>query len=818
MLMGPIPGDDPLQRELLLQRSPPHAGFDEMVAGNGQVRAHWRDLHGILGEVPAREMTARWTRGQREIAEHGLAFHIHGDAHQVGRRWQLDPLPFPLERQEWDALAKGLKQRATLLEAILADLYGPRFLLREGALPAALVLGHPGYLRPLVGVTPPRGRHLYLYAADLARGPEGNWMVMGDRTDVPGGIGYVLENRQIVARMLPEAVRACPMRPLDPFVDALRTALTGLSPRRFDTPRVVMLTPGTVDSSYFEHAYLAQHLGCMLAEAADLTVRDDRVFLKTLEGLRPVDVLLRATPGLACDPLELASGSGCGIAGLVSAARAGSVSVVNALGCGVVESAALAAYLPALCERLLGESLMLPSVPTWWCGDDASLSHVRANLHRMVLKRSDGTITFGDTLAEAQRDRLSAAIAVRPQAYVGQEIVPLSQAPVWREGQMMPHHMMLRTFVTATDNGPVVMDGGLTRVSTKRALPTLAVRNGEGGSKDTWVLSEAKALPAHHAAHTPIRLTRSGRDLTSRMADNMFWVGRYLERCEDLTRMLRPIYAGTAKPSPAILGQLGVAKRQQGAAALGRLHFNPAHGTGLRANADRLLRSASAIRDRLSLDTWRNMQRLHAEIRAIEPDTPPEDVAAGLNTLVLALEAASGLIMENMTRGPAWRFLDIGRRLERATHIVDLLGAAAEAKEADREALLEALLTISDSSMTYRARYLGSPQLAAVLDLLLCDESNPRSAGFQFAALTDHMDSLLPSSDPPRLRAEQRLMIYLVGTVRTADIDILTRPEEDGRLFKLSSVLEILRSRLWELSETITREYFTHASRRGIVS
>ncbi len=815
-------------------------GYDEMLSAPHALRPPWEEFIESLSTLAPAEMALRWERGQRLISDNGITFHVHGDPQGLERPWQLDPMPMVLGADEWRGLSRGLEQRARLLNAVLADLYGERRLLRDGLLPPALVLGHPGYLRPCRGILPPGGLFLHHYAADLARLPDGRWHVVDERTEAPAGAGYALENRLIVARVLAEYFRGCRVQWLTPYFQALRELLQSLSPRRFEMPRLVLLTPGPEHDTYFEHAYLARHLGCLLAESEDLTVRDDRLFLKTLEGLQPVDVLLRHTPGLLCDPLELDSRSDLGIAGLVQAVRAGAVSVANALGSGALESPALHAFLPRLCRHLLGEDLALPSATTWWCGDDSQRRHVLDRLDRLVIRHAfdqSAVPVFGAGLTLAAREALAERIRTRPQDYVAQEPLTLSTAPVWRDGGLLPQPVVLRGFVTARlDGGYTAMPGGLTRVSPADDLPGLLLQAGEGGSKDTWVLSDeapSAQRPATPSTVPPVRLTRGSRDLPSRVADNMFWFGRYLERCEDITRMLRTLYslaedaAGSdsgVAPGPilTLMAQLGLPPPEplstvaEAAAAVGRLHFDTVHPTGLRANAERLLRVAARVRDRLSLDTWRNVQRLTGQVGALRASRAGDvgEVLGSLGGLILTLEASSGLVMENMTRGLSWRFLDIGRRMERARHVIDLLAGTLFVRSGDLGRVLDALLSVSDSSMTYRSRYLAAPQFAAVLDLLLCDDSNPRAVAFQFAQLAGHVDRLVALRDSGPIRPEQRLMIGLSSMVQTAELESLATTDAQDRYAALGLLLDVLRSRLWELSETLTAEYFTHAGRR----
>jgi uncharacterized circularly permuted ATP-grasp superfamily protein/uncharacterized alpha-E superfamily protein len=817
-------------------------GFDEMLSAPHALRPHWEEFVEALSALAPAEMASRWERGQRLISDNGITYHVHGDPQGVERPWRLDPMPLVISAAEGRALAEGLAQRARLFNLILADVYGERRLLREGLLPPGLVFGHPGYLRPCRGIVPPQGLYLHQLGVDLGRLPDGGWRVIGDAVEAPAGCGYALENRQIIGRILAEFFRSSRVQWLAPYFEALRDTLMALSPRRFETPRLVLLTPGSEIETYFEHAYLARQLGCILAESEDLTVRESRLFLKTLDGLQPVDVLVRHTPGVMCDPLDLDSRSGLGIAGLVQAVRAGTVAVANTLGSGVLETPALNAVLPRLARTLLGEDLKLPPVATWWCGDDEQRRHVLANLPRLVIRRSfdaKAPPLFGEALTVAGRQELAERIAAQPQDYLATEPLTLSTAPTWQDGRLQPQPVVLRGFAAALpggDGGYLALAGGLALAAPARDAAGSALQAGEGGSKDVWVLSDAPPSPARPAQPSvgPVRLVRGGRDLPSRVADNMFWFGRYLERCEDTTRMLRILYAmaeesvadasgGGCAPILTLMAQLGLPPARHGgtlgeaAVALGRMHFDGGVSASLRANTERLLRVAGRVRDRLSLDTWRNVQRLMGQMTGLRPGLAADagEVLGHLNGLILTLEASSGLVMENMTRGLGWRFLDIGRRVERAGHMIDLLSGTVTTGAAEMPLVLDTLLMVSDSAMTYRSRYASAPQFAPVLDLLLCDESNPRAVAYQFGLLGEHVDRLVAFRDAARIRPEQRLMIFLSGTVRTADIELLSSAEDDGCRWHLGKALEVLRSRLWELSETLTSEYFTHASRQA---
>lgn len=810
---------------------------DEMQEGEGAIRPHWRAFAQSFGALSSADLARRWEFGQTLLQENGVTYNVYGDPAGLERPWQLDPLPVILSAAEWTAIEQAVVQRATLLSAIAADLYGPRQLIADGLLPPSLLHANPNFLRPCAGMRPPGGSFLDVYAVEVARGADGGWRVIADRTEVPAGAGYALENRTIVSRVLPEFFRAMPVRRLGPFFDALRRTLQSLSPRRNDDPRIVLMTPGPYNETYFEHAFLARHLGLTLVQGEDLTVRDNKVFLKTLTGLQQVDVILRRTNGEWCDPLELRGDSTLGVAGLVQAARAGTVAVANPLGSGLLDGSAIMPFLPGIARRLLGEELALPSVATWWCGQDAERAHVMENLGRLVLRPAFHNRirpVLGAGLSAVELGELAAAITAKPWEWVAQEMAAMSTVPVWTPDGLEPQHMVIRLFAVATESGWQVMPGGLARVSAERDLLAARLQTGGGGSKDVWVMSEpggeTQAQPRGSAAQ--VRLTRGNRDLPSRVADNMFWLGRYVERCEATTRKLRAAVtlieealdqgdSARAAFTVRIMAKLGLAfppgaeslPPSELVAALVAYHANPA-GTGLANSGDRLGRVMAHLRDRLSADTWRALQRLRDRIARLRKDGG-RGVASKLNSIILTGEAIAGLAMENMTRGPLWLFLDIGRRVERAVTIVDTFAGALAFADGEDDVPLDLLLEISDSTMTYRSRYLAAPRLAGVLDLLLSDDSNPRSLAFQLEALSDHMDRLAAQAGGDGfLRPEQRQMTVLCGIVRTLEVPVLAAYDRDGGYHDAERLLESLRSRLWGLSELLSRQYFTHAQWR----
>jgi uncharacterized circularly permuted ATP-grasp superfamily protein/uncharacterized alpha-E superfamily protein len=835
-------------------REPEH-GPDEVATCPGLVRDHWWPFVRTLNALGHDEVLRRWDDAQGLIRQNGVTYNVYGDPRGLERPWQLDPIPLLLSPSEWASLEQGLLQRAQVLDLVLADLYGPQQLVTRGLLPPQLVFGNAGYLRACHGLRIPFDRHLHFYAADLGRTSDGAYRVLGDRAQAPSGAGYALQNRLVLARMWPDVFRDCGVQRLARFFQSVRDGLHSLAPHNRDTPRIVLLTPGPYNETYYEQAFLARYLGYTLVEGADLTVRDNRVYLKQLGGLQPVDVILRRLDGDFCDPLELREDSFLGVPGLIQAVYSGNVAVANSLGSGLVESPAFHPYLPAVCRALLGEDLRLDSVRTWWCGDPTAQEHVLTHLDEMVIKPafSNGHFDaiFAGDLGPAQRSRVADRIRARPGEHVAQERISLSTAPVLVEGRLEPRKHALRAYLTARPDGYVVMPGGLTRTSRSAESPIVSMQQG-GASKDTWVLASGTVSPFSllPAAHQSIELSRGGSDLPSRVADNLFWLGRYVERAEALIRLIRVVLErmdeqsgfGDVPELPILLRALAHAVHSDSEPpmaeildpyawfedALAPILFASDRAGSLAATFSAVHRIATMVRDRISLDLWRTLRRLdlfeaHGERGRsgawregeegpswVGPQPSHSEVLEQLDEAVTMLAAFSGLVAENMTRGPGWTFLDMGRRLERAQNLARLLKDTLITKTAAESRLLEAVLAIADSSMTYRRRYLAGLHTPPVVDLLLGDESNPRSIAFQMSALLASLDSL-PGEKPGAARSqEQRIALSLLTELRLLEIDRLTQVDPTGRRPEFERLLERIVAEVPALSNALAGRYFNH--------
>lgn len=792
---------------------------DELVGADGAPRPHWNAMLAALAEMGVDEVNRRFAAADRHLYRSGVFYRVYDDPGGGERPWPLAHMPLLIEEAEWRALERGIIQRAQMLEGVLSDLYGEAELVRSGALPAAAVAGSSEFLRPLVGVDPYGGSFLKIYAADIGRGPDGRWWVLSDRTQSPSGSGYALENRIALGRALPDLTRALNVERLAGYFQGLRAGLTKLD--RSGEGRVGLLTPGPLNETYFEHAYLARYLGFVLLEGEDLTVRDNVVYVRTVAGLKRVDVLLRRLDADFADPLELNPRSHLGIPGLVQAVRAGGVALANALGAGVIEAPAMMSFLPQLGPRVLGEELILPNVATWWCGQKAERERVLDTLDDLVLSpafpnRVPGVMengpVIGADLNPARRAAMETAIRTRGVDIVGQEAVRMSTMPVWVSGKLEPRPFILRIFAAATPEGWKVMPGGFCRVSDSLDARAVTMQRG-GRSADVWVLDEQ---PVEQVTLLPapdkVEIRRQTGPLPSRAADNFFWLGRYVERAETTLRLLRTLVgrlSSSAEGGSSSIDKLMGLLQSWGAVPSDVTRARPArHALAALARRDlpgalpnlieNARHTASVIRDRLSPDAWRTLADLAVLVaEPVPPGSAEAEAFERSDRALRALAAFSGLASENMNRLAGWRFLDLGRRIERS--IATCRFARALGSETPTASTLDVLLELCDSQITYRSRYVMTESRAPVLDLVLLDPVNPRSLAFQIECLLEHLD-VLPGhhgDEPPP--PEERVAARLSAAMKAFGANEF----DDARLREIES-------QLMELSNDIAERYFIH--------
>jgi uncharacterized circularly permuted ATP-grasp superfamily protein/uncharacterized alpha-E superfamily protein len=812
--------------------SSPASAYDELVTGQKSIRYHWQGILSIIRSLPG-GLSERVESARRQLEESGATVNLLDD--RGAPRWTFDPLPFVVTPNEWSELEAGLIQRAHLLDAVLKDLYGPQTLLKERLVPPMLVHANRHFLRPCQVMDGPQPtRALTGYAVDLVRLADGRWHVLADHTEVPSGLGYALEMRRVLARSLPEVFRSIPVRHLRPFVDCWHDSLAAMAPAGVANPNMAVLTPGSLSATYFEHVYLSRALGVQLVEGGDLVARDGAVSIKTLAGLRPVHMLLRRLDSAFADPLELRADSALGVTGLVEATRSGQVTLANALGSGVAETPALIPFLDRLGERLLGQKPDLPSLDVWWLGEPAALSFALANLDLMIVRpclEADREPIVVGMLESAERKALEARIRAQPGQFVAQYPVSPSLSPKWDGAALVPSAVVVRFFLIAEGDSYRVLPGGLAREPAgDTCLRSLNRLNGT--LKDVWVLAEDAAdvqIPSTRRFHQ-LAVERGGADLQSRVADNLFWLGRYIERLDNDARLLRitanRVAQGALGPRDAIelrlLGRLlNQANLMDPASALAApestvfqqgLATVAADDRGLSQVLTAIQRLTTNMRDRFSADMTTAAGPLMAEVRqrllAARGNLDP--LLAALDEIVRFVATLSGLAQENMTRGTGWRFLDLGRRIERAHYVLtDALGPFGQSP-IDWDAAMRLALEMCDSTITYRTRYLGQLQPAPVLDLVMLDDSNPRSLAFQLRTIEGHLDYLARASGvrvpPLHATVEQDLS---AAVLQFAGDEQAWR-HEGLALAMLRDIATSTEAEIDKLSEAITRAYFSH--------
>lgn len=819
---------------------------------------HWQTFFDFLGPEGFADLNHRTANLKRQITGNGVTYNVYADANGPQRPWSLDLFPLIIAPGEWAHIAAGIQQRTRLLNAIMADVYGPQTLLSRGLLPTALVQGHPGYLRGMQGVQPAGGMFLHIAAFDLARGPDGNWAVVSQRTQAPSGLGYLLENRLSISMLFPEAFREMRVQRLADSYKALVDGMKALS--REANSRIVLLTSGPYNETYFEHAYLARYLGLTLVEGNDLLVRGEYLYLKTLQGLEPVHGVLKRLDDEFLDPLELLADSTLGVPGLLQVIRAGNVQVANAPGSAFLESSAILGFLPALARDLLGETLSLPSLSTWWCGEQAVMQGVLAQLKNGVIKPTypaTGMASVqGHTLNQRELDEWAGRIVRGAGDYTVQAYVPLGQTPTWHNNQIEPRSAMLRVFALPDGNGSWrVLPGGLARLAGKDN--NIASMQYGGSSADVWVLAndqeaQRSAQSAQENANfdAPLRLVTNAlsvaaivadagrkQPVTSRAAENLFWLGRYSERSENSLRLAQLTLhslAGDEQSSAPLMAWVSTLAISNSlvlssvpSATLARRVFERALIAGLadtQTNASvgftlcALKSAASAVRERLSQEQWHVIVQMEREFfkhcAAFMQPAPDYSLTAALSTLDTTsayLAAITGAQTDRMMRDDGWRLLSIGRHIERLSML-----SGALAKGFDTEAVLDdngfgAIVALFDSTITFHAQYQQRRDLGALLDLLVLDQDNPRSISWVLKSLKNRLAKLtantthagtLPDAALERLIAQD--LPQLANALRSA------AQSTDAQ--ELSAALGGCQSFARALSDQLSQRYFSHAT------
>jgi uncharacterized circularly permuted ATP-grasp superfamily protein/uncharacterized alpha-E superfamily protein len=805
----------------------------------GMTAPPWTRFFENLGRDGFNDLNRRTVNLQRQLRDNGVTYNVYADADGPQRPWSLDLFPLIITPDSWRQIEAGVLQRAKLLDRIMADVYGPQQLLARNLLPPALVQGHPGYLRSLHGVAPAGATYLHIAAFDLARDPSGGWWVVSQRTQAPSGLGYLLENRLVISRLFPEAFRDLRVQRLAATYQALVEGLRAMCPGEGE-PRIVLLTPGPYNETYFEHAYLARYLGLTLVEGSDLTVRDQRLYLKTLQGLEPVHGILKRLDDEFLDPLELRSNSRLGVPGLLQAIRAGNVLVANAPGSGFLESTALLGFLPALSRHLLDEELELPSLASWWCGERAAMEAALPQLARSVIKPTYGGAgagaVLGKSLSRRELDEWAGRIVRESDEHTVQAWLPLSQMPTWKQGsqgcRIEPRSLMLRVF--AVSDGPQswrVLPGGLTRIAGAK-LEIASMQRG-GSSADTWVLTHGEVDPTSllHHDQPAVEIGHRSRSVTSRAAENLFWLGRYTERTENSARLARltleslngedqssqPLLAwlsevavSTALVLPAVPPATQSRRVFERSLIASLADIRDANSVGYNLSA--LVKSASAVRERLSQEQWNVIVRAEREffrgcrVLLEAGDYSSLEALRVLEALSGATAAMTGAQTDRMTRDDGWRLLSSGRHLERLGFLAAALGCAFETGAVLDEGGFEAVVALFDSTITFHAQYQQRHDIPALLDLLVLDRDNPRSLGWVAQTLRGRLAKLAG-----RAPGEMSDIALAVPDPQQWKLETICERDAEGRYTALLELLQRCTDAAYRLSDDLSARYFTHS-------
>jgi len=816
--------------------------LDECFNPDEQPKDSWKQLLSNIENLGTSELKNRQQELLKLLQENGVTYNVYGDTNGLNRPWLLDTIPLVISAVDWRSIERGMKQRAFVLDKLLEDLYGERVLLKKGIIPPELIYAHPGFLRPCDKIKLPGQHQLTMYSGDLSRGPDGKVWVIKDRAQAPSGMGYALENRSAMSRIIPELFQQHHVAKLGGFFNSMMQALMQIAPQGKEHPRIVLLSPGPRNETYFEHAFLASYLGLTLVQGEDLIMRDSAVWIKTVEGLEKVDIILRRVDDTFCDPLELREDSQLGVPGLLQAVRKGNVAVANPLGSSILENTGLMAFLHGAFNYFLSEDPIIPMIATWWCGQKKEMDYVIDHIDQLVIKSSVRLSGFktvmGSRLSRAEKEELIRKIRFEPFRYVGQEEVEFSTSPVFTKERLEPRFSVLRTYLVATKDGYEMMPGGLTRCSPEKG--SFLVSNQDGGiSKDTWVEAHIRnSVPS--IVHQAPDMKRKAV-LPSRAAENLFWVGRYTQRLVRTSRFVRIVLRSLTQPghqngghdseSIRILLQTvthltdtypgfvenAEEEMKNPLAEIHQLICNPERAGSILFTLSNLLKSMYAARDRWTVDSWRiidEIENVRRRIAVLEPD--------GIRHAFSLLDQLTGelLSFSEMTRGSMYR--SVGRTMYRMGQLIEEILMeltqfqsilSYQFEDGVEFQLLEALLISNQNLSTYRSVYRTSLNVSPALDLLFLNSQNPTSILSQLEGLLKYSRSLAQNEDGSNDNEVSRLVFGCYSQVRLMDMEKLTKVDKGTKHRKeLDDFCDTLQKQIYFLSTRLSANYFSHSS------
>ena len=819
------------------------SSYDETIGANGLVKPHWHKLFASLGKLGIKELEVRNQEIINRLRENGVTYNVYESSDGLNRPWLLDPIPFLIDQREWQHITKGLKQRAFLLDMMVKDIYGPQRLVKDAVIPPELVFGNTGFLRSCFDIKLPSQNQLILYAADMARGPDGRMWLVDNRTQAPSGSGYAYENRRIMSKLLPELTEGMFVGRLSPFFTHVHQTVSRLATHERENPNVVYLTPGQNNETYFEHAYLASYLGYTLAQGADLLVRNGHVWLKSIDGLEKVDVIIRRVDDDWCDPLELREDSRLGVPGLLHAIRSGKVSVINAPGSGVLENSAFPAFMHTISRYFLGEELIMPSIATWWCGHKKELNYVLENLDKLIIKKANRKQKFrsvyGRLLSKEELSDLKHAILRTPHEYVAQEEVSFSTTPSLINGKIEPRFASLRAFMVSDGNEYYAMQGGLTRSSAERDRYVISNQYG-GVSKDTWIVSDTITEVGEKTAVRNKTAFTHHSSLPSRSAENLFWVGRYCERTMAVTKFLKIVinalnenvdFRGSFKSEyidillksithltltyPGFTDEKNESIRENPYLEISELVHNSLKVGTVASNVNSFLNSVLSVSDKWNHDTRRVInlvENSHKKIQSIDLANP-NSIQKILDKLHVRLFTFFGVLSESMPRDSGYYLLEAGKLTERILSKIRILRSFFSFKNEENveNELIEAALNNHYLMEYYRQLYKTNFSLETMLDMVLLDEKLPYSLAYQLDALAYCLAQLPKTGPSDRLNQAEKAVLAASTKIKLADISKLTISKSNVSFRRnLDRLLSEVADSISSVTINLTNAYFAH--------
>ena len=816
------------------------APFDEMFDKECNVKPHWKEIHDNLERVGLRQLEQKQTEIDWRLEDNGVTYNIYNDPEGTNRRWNLDPIPFVLENEEWEEISKGLKQRAKLLNLIFKDLYTEQKLIKEGIIPAEIIFGHKGFIPEVFNFENTDYYTMKYYAADISRGPNGKFWVISDKTQSPSGLGYAIENRLTMNSILNDLYPKVEILKIAKFIDDFKTMLKNNSSKNNENPLITLLTPGPHNETYFEHSYLSSFLNLTLVQGEDLLEKNNQLWLKSLSGLKRVDAMIRRVDSAYCDPLELRSDSQLGVAGLVNVIRKNNISMINPIGVGILENIGLNPFMKNIAKFLLNEELILPQIATWWCGQKEELDFVIKNIKTLMIKkinRTDGIeIHIGNNLDEQELSDLIKKIQRNPNYYVGQEIIDFSTVPSFNKGKIEPRNAVIRSFAYLDKNEFKVMPSGLVRVSASK--DSLVVSNQKGGtSKDLWILGKNEEFTGNNVFKNREVIDSRLENISTKRAENLFWLGRYLNRAITVARMIRFNLKSmlninryddntNAKKATKILNTSLTHLTMTYPGFLTENDIKPiveiidliqnSNRAGTLSFSLHMLGSINTnVKNLLTMEAWRIFEKMQKEWLSYGKQqiiTNREHISE-LDKLLIYLMAYKELIDESIFKEQGLILYDIGCKIEISQLLISKLRSLLTNKldmllEYD---VLDSLLNSYESYNSYRAYYKSSLEISNVLEFLLFNTKYPKSLIYIIEELLSDLNDLPNNIKNSHLSSFEEPIFKCYSMLKLSNAKRLLDIKEDEFIYKeLDEFLAQISDNLAQTSEELTKTYFSH--------